>query len=99
MFFSKGAGSQFSGFFHIPNIVGHNYSTGRQPNASGESVTPWSGAAFELKGWPNAVQSINALANNSGTPHARGAVPVNDAYAFSPENYLFIAGTLGKSRG
>lgn len=89
----------FGGIFNIPNIVGRQYATGAQPNTSGETVTPWQGSVYELKAWPNTVPSLNVLANNSGVPHSRAPIPVIDQYAYSPENYLFIGGTVSKSGG
>lgn len=99
MFDNSDGRTRFAGFFRMPDNSGKQYKTGWQPNASGETSTNWCGAVFEKKPWPNAVQSINALANNSGVAHARAPVPVNDQYTFAPENYLFIGGTIGKSRG
>lgn len=49
--------------------------------------------------WPNAVPTINALANDPGTPRERAIIPVINRYALLPTNDLFIGGIVGKSQG
>ncbi len=91
--------TDFVGLFNIPNIVGHQYAPGIQPNDPGESVAPHTGALFNPIGWPTAVPVLNMLIGNPGVARSRAPVPVNDRYASLPENYLFIAGFSGKSQG
>lgn len=54
---------------------------------------------FMLVPWPNAVPTLNALANDPGTPRARAIIPVVNRYAPLPTNDLFIGGFVGKSQG
>lgn len=83
----------------MPNIVGRLFRPGRQPYNPGESQMDSGGPAFNLIPWPNAVPSLLALANNPGIARERGMAIVNNANAQLPENYLFIGGVIGKSRG
>ncbi len=88
--------------FRIPNIVGAQYAPGPQPNDPGNSVKLWAGhMGLRLcpLPWPGPVPVINALANNSGTPHMRAPVPVVNAYSPLLVEALFIGGINGKSQG
>ncbi|MNV95148.1 hypothetical protein D3C71_1900100 [compost metagenome] len=85
----------------MPDNAGKKYAPGWQPNSPGESSTPgWSGGAnFMGVPWPNAVPTLNALANDPGTARRRAILPDVNRYAFQPENDLFISGFVGKSQG
>lgn len=85
--------------FHIPNLIGNVYTPGNQPNNPGEPTAHWIVERFNLIPWPRVVGTVNALASNFGTPHMRAPVPVVNRYSPLPENYLFIAGIVGKSQG
>lgn len=87
------------GAFNMPNISGHQYAPGIQPNSPGESVAPWPGAVFELKPCAAPVPVINLLIGNTGQARQRGVKPDVNQYATLPENFLFMAGFTGKSRG
>lgn len=92
--------SGLSGVFHMPEIVGRAYAPGPQPYNPGESVTPnWPGSAYKPTPWPRGVQTLSTLANFGGMPQARAEVPINNALAGLPENFLFMAGFTGKSQG
>lgn len=84
--------------FNMPNIRGTVYAPGWQPYSPGNSHIAWSGATFNPIAWPKTVPVINALANNSGTPRNRASVPVVDRYATEPNNYMYLAGVVGKSK-
>lgn len=88
----------FSFPFRIPNIVGRLYAPGPQPNAPGESVVPYNNFYHGIP-WPNAVPSINALANFAGQARDWPIQSVNNAVATLPEQYLYIGGYSEKSKG
>lgn len=94
-------GNFLAGLFRMPDNSGQQYAPGWQPNSPGESSTPgWSGGMdYMLVPWPNVVPTINALANDPGTPRARAIIPVVNRYAPLPTNDLFIGGFVGKSQG
>lgn len=87
--------------FRVPDNSGKRYAPGWQPNNPGNSSTPgWSGGMdFMPIPWPNVVPTINALANDPGTPRMRAVLPDINRYAFLPNEYLFIAGFAEKSQG
>lgn len=85
--------------FHMPYIAGTQYAPGIQPNDPGESVAFNMGALFNPLGWPTAVGVLNTQIGNPGFARARAGTPVNNRYADLPENWLFIAGFVGKSQG
>lgn len=88
--------------FFMPYIAGQQYAPGPQPYNPGESHQPWAGhmgLQYNPLPWPGIVQTINALANNSGTPRSRAILPEVDRYATLPSDYLFIGGFVGKSQG
>lgn len=84
--------------FRMPYIAGANYSPGPQPNAPGESVTPY-GTFFGAIPWPNVVGTISALANFPGAARDYPVGISNNAVAFLPSEFLFIGGFAGKSKG
>jgi len=94
-------GALLAGLFRMPDNSGKVYAPGWQPNSPGNSSTPgWNGGNyFNAVPWPNAVPSLNALANDPGVPRERAPIPVVDRYAFLPEQYQFITGFVGKSQG
>lgn len=94
-------GALLGALFNVPDNSGKQYAPGWQPNSPGNSSTPgWNGGqTFNMIPWPNAVPSLNALANDPGTPRNRAPLPVIDRYAFLPDQYLFIQGFVGKSQG
>ena len=88
--------------FRIPNIVGRIFAPGAQPYSPGNSHQAWGGhmgMQFSAMPWPTPVQSINALANNSGTPRSRAPIPVVNRYSPLPSDYLIIGGIVEKSKG
>lgn len=87
--------------FNVPDNSGKRYAPGWQPNSPGNSSTPgWSGGMnFMMIPWPDAVPTLNALANDPGTPRMRAILPDINRYAFLPTNDLFISGFVGKSQG
>jgi len=103
----KESGSTFTigrfltALFNLPDNSGKVYAPGWQPNNPGDSSTPgWTGGMnFMPVPWPNAVPSINALANDPGTARTRAILPDINRYAFLPTNDLFIGGFVGKSQG
>ena len=94
-------GSLLGALFRVPDNSGTVYAPGWQPNSPGNSSTPgWSGGMdFMPVPWPTMVPTINALANDPGTPRQRAVLPDVNRYAYIPENYMFIAGFVGKSQG
>lgn len=85
--------------FRFPNLASLFFRPGRQPYNPGESQMDSGGPAFNLIPWPNAVPSLVALANNPGIARERGLAIVNNSVSSLPENFLFIGGVIGKSRG
>lgn len=83
------------GFF-MPYLAATFYNASNQPFSPG---TPGGAVrvGFDPKPWPQIVPSLNALANNQGTPRAQAVAQVNNRVAVAPANYLFIAGFEGKS--
>lgn len=94
-------GAFLAGLFRMPDNSGKTYAPGWQPNNPGNSSTPgWSGGMdFMPIPWPTAVPTLNALANDPGTPRERAIIPVINRYAYLPTNDLFIGGFVGKSQG
>jgi len=94
-------GGFLTALFNLPDNSGKQYAPGWQPNSPGNSSTPgWSGGMdFMPVPWPNAVPTLNALANDPGTPRNRAILPDINRYAFIPADYLFIGGFVGKSQG
>lgn len=94
-------GALLGALFTVPDNSGKSYAPGWQPNSPGNSSTPgWSGGQdFTMVPWPNAVPSLNALANDPGTPRERAVIPVVNTYTFLPEQFLYIGGFVGKSQG
>lgn len=85
--------------FNFPNISGERFDPGRQPYSPGESQIDSGNPHFSPVPWPNAVQSLVALANHPGIPQGRPVAITNNADAVAPSNWLYIAGFAGKSRG
>lgn len=85
----------------MPNIQGREYAPGWQPNSPGNSSTPgWTGGMdFNPIPWPTMVPTISALASDPGTARQRAILPDVNRYGVLPEDYLFIAGFVGKSQG
>ena len=94
-------GNFLAGLFRVPEITGKQYAPGWQPNSPGNSSTPgWNGGTvFEQIPWPNVVPTLNALASDPGTARQRAIQSDVNRYAPLPENFLFIAGFVGKSQG
>lgn len=91
--------NQMAQFFHVPNIQGYAYAPGPQPNAPGVSHFPWDSWKESPVPWPNVVPSLNALANDPGTPRMRGGQPVINRIATLPADWLTIGGIVRKSQG
>jgi len=88
--------------FRLPNYLSLFYDPGPQPYNPGQSEYPWGGhmgMQFSAQPWPNVVATVGALANNSGTARMRAGLPVVNRYAPLPEDYMFINGFSGKSKG
>ena len=85
--------------FNFPEISGKVYRPGRQPFNPGESQIDSGNPHFSPVPWPNAVRSLNALANHPGIPQGRPIQITNNAEAVFPSNSLFLAGIVSKSRG
>lgn len=94
-------GRWMAGLFHMPDNSGKVYDPGVQPYSPGVShIGGWNGGQyFQNIPWPNAVPSLNALANDPGTARARALQIDNNQYAFLPTFDLFLAGFVGKSQG
>lgn len=94
-------GDFLAALFRMPDNSGKRYAPGWQPNSPGNSSTPgWNGGmTFMAVPWPNAVPTINALANDPGTARARAILPDINRYAVLPTDTLFIGGFVGKSQG
>lgn len=85
--------------FYFPEISGKQYRPGRQPYNPGESQIDSGNPHFSPVPWPNAVQSLVALANHPGIPQGRPIQITNNADAPFPANSLYLAGIVAKSRG
>ena len=85
--------------FHVPNIQGKTYAPGQQPNSPGESYVAPIFPYYSPVPWPNMGPSLNALANHPGIPRDQPIQISNNSVAPAPDNYLFLAGIVGKSRG
>jgi len=95
-FFNVAGPSQI---FRVPNITPKVYRPGRQPHSPGESQIDSGNPHFNQIPWPNSVPSLIALANHPGTPRNRALQISNNSTASAPNNYLFLKGFAGKSRG
>lgn len=88
------------GIFNIPNPASLAYIPGPQPFDPGNSVYQYTGSRADARHpWPPLVPSLLALANNAGHPRDRAIVAVNNRESPRPENYFFISGFVGKSKG
>jgi len=94
-------GGLLSSLFTVPENSGKQYVTGWQPNNPGEASTPgWvGGQCFGPIPWPTAVPTFNMMASDPGTPRMRGGQPDVNQYAPLFQNYMFIGGFSGKSKG
>lgn len=85
--------------FFMPDNAGRQYVTGRQPWNPGETQADSGMPFFHMIPWPRPVASLVLLAHHSGIPRDRALLPVNNSTASQPENFLFLSGMVGKSRG
>lgn len=77
------------------------YDPGPQPYAPGQSdsVAKAMLNPYTVKPWPKLVPTLLALASTPGVARTRAPVAQVNRYSPNPENYLFIAGFSGKSKG
>lgn len=85
--------------FHIPQVENHG-EVGQQVMYWGESHVDYGMNVYTLQHTPTPVNSLSTLANNSGQARERGLQVDNNSYGDGGvENYLFLGGTLAKSKG